>query len=74
MFVGHKFPQPLLIVFLSLFLLSCGGSGSSKQEPPVVLVEPLISQFSFLAQNNPSLSSDLSLSISALLILKIIKI
>jgi spore coat protein CotH len=71
MSMNHKSFQPLLVVFLSLFLLACGGAGQSEQEipsvvivnPPVV-VDPLISQFSFLTENNPSLSSNLNLSIS----------
>jgi spore coat protein CotH len=60
-----KFIQSMIVVFFSLSLLSCGGSDSSEQEiPSVVIVEPIISQFSFLTQNNPSLSSNLNLSIS----------
>jgi spore coat protein CotH len=54
----HKMFQPLIVVFISLYLLACGGSGSSK------IVEPIISQFSFLTENNPSLRSNLNLSIS----------
>jgi spore coat protein CotH len=66
MLVGHKFVQPLMVVFLSLFLLACGGSDSPKQDiPQVVVVDPQISQFSFLAENNPSLSTDVNLTISA---------
>lgn len=54
----RKFLQPFIVVLFSLSLLACGGSGSS------VIVQPRISQFSFLTKNNPSLSSDLILSIS----------
>jgi spore coat protein CotH len=66
MLVRHKFVQPLYFVFVSLFLLACGGSDSpdSSIPPVVVVVEPQISQFSFLAQDNPSLSADINLSIS----------
>jgi len=65
MLMYPKFIQSMIVVFFSLYLLSCGGSDSSEQEiPSVVIVEPIISQFSFLTQNNPSLSSNLNLSIS----------
>jgi len=63
--VNNQFAQPLLVIFFSLFLFACGGSDSSDQDvSPVVVVEPMISQFSFLTENNPSLSSNLNLSIS----------
>ena len=74
MLMNHKFVHPLLAVFFGLMLLACGGSDKSGQEippttsapssNPVVVVEPVISQFSFLAENNPSLNSNLNLSIS----------
>jgi hypothetical protein len=47
-----------------LVFLACGGSDKTDQEIPVVVVEPIISEFSFLTQNNPSLSTNLDLSIS----------
>ena len=65
MLMYYKFVQPLIVIFLSISLLSCGGSDSSEQEiPAVVIVDPIISQFSFLTENNPSLTSNLNLSIS----------
>jgi spore coat protein CotH len=77
MLMSHKFVHLLLVIFFSLTLLACGGSDKSEQEipsitsappsttsTPVVFVEPVISQFSFLAENNPSLNSTLNLSIS----------
>lgn len=63
--MNNQFAQPLLVIIFSLFLLACGGSDSPEQDvSPVVVVEPMISQFSFLTENNPSLSSNLNLSIS----------
>lgn len=64
--------QLLLVGFFGFFLISCGGSDTAEQEipsaiivePPVLVVEPLVSEFSFLMDNNPSLSSNISLSIS----------
>jgi len=47
-----------------LVILACGGGGTSEKETPPVVVEPIINEFSFLAQNNPSLSTNLNLSIS----------
>lgn len=67
MLINLKSMQALLVIYVSFFLLSCGGSGEAEQEPeqaPVVVVEPLVSQFSFLMANNPGLSSDINLSIS----------
>ena len=65
MLMFDKFLHPLIIIFFSLSLLSCGGSDSPEQEIPVaVIVEPSISRFSFLTENNPSLTSNLNLSIS----------
>jgi spore coat protein CotH len=65
MLMFDKFLHPLIIIFFSLSLLSCGGSDSPEQEiPVVVIVEPSISRFSFLTENNPSLTSNLNLSIS----------
>lgn len=55
--------KPALIAFVSLVFLACGGSNKSEQGTPAV-VEPTISEFSFLAQHNSSLSNDLNLSIS----------
>jgi hypothetical protein len=57
--------QALLVVYSSLFLLSCGGSDKAEQlVSPAIIVEPVVSQFAFLTQHNPSLSSDINLSIS----------
>jgi spore coat protein CotH len=65
MLMSYKFFSSLFVVLFSLSLIACGGSDSSEQEvPAVVVVEPIISQFSFLTENNPSLSSNLNLSIS----------
>ncbi|MFQ3190396.1 MAG: spore coat protein CotH [Paraglaciecola sp.] len=64
MLMSHKCIPFLIVVFLSVFLIACGGSDSSEQTKPAVVVEPIISQFSFLTENNPSLSSNINLSIS----------
>jgi hypothetical protein len=65
-YLGNKILiKSLVLVYVSALLVSCGGSDSSEQEvPPVVVVEPLIRQFSFLSEHNPSLSTDLTLTIS----------
>jgi hypothetical protein len=60
----------LLTCFSSLCLLACGGSDSTEEVvisvvTPVVVVEPVISQFSFLVEDNPSLTVDVVLSISS---------
>ena len=65
MLIYHRFLQTLLIIFFSLFLQACGGSGPSEQNiAPVVTVEPIISTFTFSVENNPSLSENLRLAIS----------
>jgi spore coat protein CotH len=57
--------QLSLVCFFGLLLVSCGGSDNTQQDiPQVVVVEPIISQFSFLTENNPSLNSSLYLSIT----------
>lgn len=70
--MNNRTIQLLLVGFFGLFLLSCGGSDKAvKEVPPTIIVEspllvvePLVSQFCFLRENNPSLSSNISLSIS----------
>ena len=65
MLMNNRSIQLLLVAFCGLFLVGCGGSDTPEQEiPPAVIVEPIISQFSFLTENNPSLSLNLNLSIS----------
>jgi hypothetical protein len=64
MLMNYEFGKPLLVIFFSLTLLACSGSDKTEPELLLVVVEPVISQFSFLVENNPSLSSNLNLSIS----------
>lgn len=57
------------ICLFSLFLSACGASSSGgdeqqQVEPPVTLIEPVISDFTFLVMDNPDLASDIKLSIS----------
>jgi hypothetical protein len=65
MLIKNRPVQLLLIGFFGLLLVACGGSDTAKQEiPPALMLEPIITQFSFLTENNPSLSSNIHLSIS----------
>lgn len=52
-----------------MFLSGCGASSSGgdeqqQVEPPVTLIEPVINDVTFLVMDNPSLASDIKLSIS----------
>jgi spore coat protein CotH len=55
----------LALCFISIFIAGCGGSSAEKVvEPPIVLIEPVITDFSFLVMDNPNLANDIKLSIS----------
>ena len=55
-----------LVIAFSVLVVSCGGGGSSSNTSPVedgVKIPSKITQFSFLKANNPSLSSDIVLTL-----------
>jgi hypothetical protein len=50
MLMNYEFGKPLLVIFFSLTLLACSGSDKTEPELLLVVVEPVISQFSFLVE------------------------
>jgi hypothetical protein len=71
--VRNGFQRKVFILFFAVLVSSCGGSGyldnvpaPAPPPPPAPLpapVDPTISQFSFLASDNPSLTEDINLTI-----------
>ncbi|WJG09952.1 CotH kinase family protein [Aliiglaciecola sp. LCG003] len=69
--VSHSFlavNRITVATIFSLLLVACGGSGGSAEEPKSTeqpKPAPTISQFSFTKEDNPALSSDITLTTSA---------
>ena len=56
------------ILMIVIFASGCGGGGTGSPlplEPPVAQLAPVITMFSFLAENNADLDTDVTLTINS---------